>query len=209
MKHSSKPKPVSRKQPPENPFDRIFKTVLLRSESERGFKVFRNAIYVELGPRTPIQHLVARQIANAFWQVERLQPLEAGIMNNATLPALQNLIEPTSNLMGIDTNAQAQKWFSDDQAHREVQERLTQLGMNESDIKAESFRIRAEELQALNRLQASAQSSAIKLLRIWDELRSRSRVQQDKAVDHVRTGGDNNESGIFDQGSYREKDQDV
>ncbi|MBR1215264.1 hypothetical protein [Bradyrhizobium sp. JYMT SZCCT0180] len=178
MKRSPKPESESQKQPPENPFDRIFKTVLLRSESEGAFEVFRNAIYVELGPRTPIEHLVARQIANAFWQVERLQPLEAGIMNNATVPALQSLIEPTSNLMGIDTNELTNKFFSDDQSHREVQKRLTQLGMSESDIKAESFRLRAEELQALNRLQASAQSTAIKLLRIWDERRSRSQAQQ-------------------------------
>ncbi|MBR1156103.1 hypothetical protein [Bradyrhizobium sp. JYMT SZCCT0428] len=64
MKRNSRQKPVSRKQPAENPFDRIFKTVLLRSESERGFKVFRNEIYAELDPRTPIQHLVARQQAN-------------------------------------------------------------------------------------------------------------------------------------------------
>ncbi|MBR1152809.1 hypothetical protein [Bradyrhizobium sp. JYMT SZCCT0428] len=208
MKHNSKSRSASRKQPPENPFDRIFKTALLRSESKRGFEVFRNEIYVELGPQTPIQHLVARQIVNALWQVERHQNLESGILNNASLPALQNLIEPTSFFHGIDTNGLASKYFSDPEANREIQKRLAQLGMKESDVDAEAFRIRAPDLQANDRLRASAQSRAIKLLRTFNELRPRSQVPHSEAMDHVQTDG-MDKSRNCDGISADEKEQDA
>lgn len=180
---------MSRKPPPpDDLFDRVFKTVLLHSESPRKFRVFRNEICAEINPRTPIEQVLTRQLVNAIWESERLQVLAAGIINNARLAALQNLIEPTSQIGGVDTDLLVKDFYSDDAIRQLVLQRLARLGLSEADIDTEAYRLRAEELQSLNRLLVSAQSHCIKKLRALEEYRAQVSLQR-KPADGIRERG--------------------
>ncbi|MCK1538195.1 MULTISPECIES: hypothetical protein [unclassified Bradyrhizobium] len=177
---------MSRKPPPSDDlFDQVFKTVLLHSESPRKFRAFRAEIFAEIHPRTPIERVLTRQLVNAIWESERLQSLAAGIINNAKVAALQNLIEPTSQIGGVDTDLLAKSFYSDDGVRPLVLERLAQLGLSEADVETEAYRLRAEELQSLNRLVVSAQSNWIKKLRALQAYRAQASLLT-RSEDEIR-----------------------
>jgi len=177
---------MSRKPPPSDDlFDQVFKTVLLHSESPRKFRAFRAEIFAEIHPRSPIERVLTRQLVNAIWESERLQSLAAGIINNAKVAALQNLIEPTSQIGGVDTDLLAKSFYSDDGVRPLVLERLAQLGLSEADVETEAYRLRAEELQSLNRLLVSAQSNWIRKLRALQAYRAQASPPA-KSEDEIR-----------------------
>ncbi|MBB4380716.1 hypothetical protein [Bradyrhizobium sp. SBR1B] len=189
---------MSRKPPCDDLFDQFFKTVLLHSESPRKFRVFRAEILAEINPRTPIERLLTRQLINAIWDSERLQSLAAGIINNAKVAALQNLIEPTSLIGGVDTDPQAKSFYSDDAVRPFVLERLRQLGLSEDDVETEAYRLRAEELQSLNRLLISAQSNWIKKLRAIQAYRVQASLPE-KSEDETRARGSKAPKSVDEQ----------
>lgn len=167
---------MPRKPRRKDPFDRMFKPALLRSESPSTFKRFHDAIYREIAPQTPIERFATGQLIRTMWESERLHALGAAVLTGATLSALQTLIAPTS-VTGIDTDLLVQEFFSTGEARREVRKRLSRLGLTEADVEAEAFRLRVDAMQAHNRLLVSTQKSWAKQLGTLQDYRARAQKQ--------------------------------
>jgi hypothetical protein len=162
------PKPVR-----DESFDRLFKQVLLPSESRKQFKSIRTMVYEELAPRTPIEHFLVREVVLVMHDLERLHRFRTGVLNNAFLSALQNLIEPTSPFAGLITDPLVQNYFSSVEARKNIEDRLASLGLKTPDIEAEAFRIRAEPLESINKQLACNESRLRTLLRSLQKNRVR------------------------------------
>jgi len=154
------PKPVC-----DELFDHLFKQVLLPSESRKQFKSIRTMVYEELAPQTAIEHFIVREVVLVMHDLERLHRFRTGVLNNAFLSALQNLIEPTSPFAGLITDPLVQKYFSSVEARKNIEDRLASLGLKTPDIEAEAFRIRAEPLESINKQLACNESRLRTLLR--------------------------------------------
>ena len=84
---------------------------LLRSESPIEYEQFWRDIYEELKPDCRIERDLADDVVAAMWECKRLRGFGAAIINGAFLPALRNVLAPTSMLMGIETDELAKQWF--------------------------------------------------------------------------------------------------
>jgi hypothetical protein len=142
---------------------------LLRSESAVEYEKCRREIYQELAPVSRIERDLADDVVAAMWDGRRLRGFSAAMINNAFIPALQILLLPTSVIVGIDTDALAEKWFED---KRPVLQKLATIGADEDSIEAEAFRLRLPECQAHAALLASAENRKRKALRAYEDYRA-------------------------------------
>jgi len=77
----------------------------------------------------------------------------------------------------------ARRWFVDDTAKAEVAALLAQLGLDEASIEAEAHRLRAAEIESVDRLLTTKQQSLEKALRFIGKLRKNlgDRLRQSSA----------------------------
>jgi hypothetical protein len=159
----------------DDPFESAFKTTLLRSESPRSFNQVRDFVYQQLAPQTPLDYFLARQITFAMLDVERNQRLRIAILNNAFLPALQNLLEPTAEIP-VMTDLLVRGYFTNAEDRKKVLEKLAAVGLTETDVEAEAFRIRSREIESISNLLAAAERRLQKLSRSFKKHRRRSSI---------------------------------
>ena len=78
----------------------------------------------------------------------------------------------------------SERWFVDDAAKAEVAALLAKLGLDEASIEAEAYRLRAAEIESVDRLLTCKQQSLEKALRFIGKLRKTlgDRLRQSSAA---------------------------
>ncbi|QOZ52225.1 hypothetical protein [Bradyrhizobium sp. CCBAU 53338] len=165
---------MSPKRSPHDLFDRLYKCISLPTESAKKLKDIRRAVYDELAPETAIEQFIVREIVMVMVDVERHHRFRAAILRSAFLPALQNLLEPTSPFAGAITDPIVHCYFTSADARKDVESRLAGVGLRGSDIEAEAFRIRFHVLESLQKQLAADETRLRLLLRSLQQFRDQS-----------------------------------
>jgi hypothetical protein len=148
----------------------MFRPSLLRSESSREYAAHRSRIFRDFCPSGYLGEILVDEIAKSSWEVLRYHRFGADIINSAFIPALQNVLALTSNFYGIDTNALAQRYFTD--GKQEILDRLAAAGSDEIATEAEAFRLRASCLADHEKLLSAAEKRCIRAIRAFQDYRA-------------------------------------
>jgi hypothetical protein len=153
---------------------------LLTTESRNEFLSFRKGFYDEIQPSHPTEAHYVDWIVMLAWEVPRLLRTKAGLINGALLEALKNLLEQVLSSQGLSYSERkkviknlAARWFVDDAAKAEVAALLAKLGLDETSIEAEAYRLRAAEIESVDRFLTTKQQSLEKALRFIGKLRKK------------------------------------
>jgi hypothetical protein len=153
---------------------------LLTTESRKEFLSFRKGFYDEIQPSQPTECHYVDWIVMLAWEILRLLRTKAGLINGALLEALKNLLEQVLSSQGLSYSEReeaikdlAARWFVDDAAKAEVAALLATLGLDEASIEAEAYRLRAAEIESVDRLLTGKQQSLEKALRFIGKLRKK------------------------------------
>ena len=152
---------------------------LLTTESQEKFLRFRQAYYDEIQPSQPTECHYVDWIVMLAWEVQRFIRIKAELINCALLEALKNLLGEVLSSQGLSYSSEREelikdlgaRWFVDDAGKAEVAALLAKLGLNETSIEAEAHRLRAHEIESVDRLLTSKQQSLEKALRFIGKLR--------------------------------------
>ena len=153
---------------------------LLTTESRKEFLSFRKGFYDEIQPSHPTECHYVDWIVMLAWEVLRLLRAKAGLINCALLQALKNLLEQVLSSQGLSYSEREKvikdlgaRWFVDDAAKAEVAALLAKLGLDETSIEAEAYRLRAAEIESVDRLLTCKQQSLEGALRFIGKLRKK------------------------------------
>ena len=155
----------------------FFKPALLMSESKEEYEKFHVAFERELAPRNIIEVMYVAEIAFVSWRMSRFERGEAGIINAAFEPALQNLLMPVGGYIAIDTQFLARRWFSEEKAKAKVQQLLAERGLHEAAIEPEALRLSLGSLEIIEKLLAAAEARRSRLFRSLEECRASSAIE--------------------------------
>jgi hypothetical protein len=152
---------------------------LLTTESQEKFLRFRQAHYDEIQPSQPTECHYVDWIVMLAWEVQRFIRIKAELINCALLEALKNLLGEVLSSQGLSYSSEREelikdlgaRWFVDDAGKAEVAALLANLGLDETSIEAEAHRLRADEIESVDRLLTSKQQSLEKALRFIGKLR--------------------------------------
>jgi hypothetical protein len=147
-------------------------TPVLITESVDEFVALRKALYDEIGPNGAIERGFVEDLAAVMWEIMRLLRIKAEILNGAFYEALIKILEQVwsegfENYLERDRAIEdlAWQWLGNDSdAKAEVSELLGQHQLDETAIEAESFRMRVQELETLDRMLGLLEGRREKLL---------------------------------------------
>ena len=165
---------------------------LLTTESQEEFLRFRQTFYDRIQPCDAIERHFVDWIVMLAWEVLRFIRIKAELINGTLLQALENLLKQALSSDEFEFSYQrdnaaedlARRWFVDDTAKAEVAALLAQLGLDEASIEAEAHRLRAAEIESVDRLLTCKQQSLEKALRFIGKLRKTlgDRLRQSSAA---------------------------
>ena len=165
---------------------------LLTTESQEEFLRFRQTFYDRIQPCDAIERHFVDWIVMLAWEVLRFIRIKAELINGTLLQALENLLKQALSSDEFEFSYQrddaaedlARRWFVDDAAKAEVATLLGRLGLDEASIEAEAHRLRAAEIESVDRLLTCKQQSLEKALRFIGKLRKTlgDRLRQSSAA---------------------------
>ena len=165
---------------------------LLTTESQEEFLRFRQTFYDRIQPCDAIERHFVDWIVMLAWEVLRFIRIKAELINGTLLQALENLLKQALSSDEFEFSYQrddaaedlARRWFVDDAAKAEVATVLGRLGLDEASIEAEAHRLRAAEIESVDRLLTCKQQSLEKALRFIGKLRKTlgDRLRQSSAA---------------------------
>jgi len=168
---------------------------VLITESADEFLRLHDALKDEFKPHGTIEEFKIEEIAALMWEIRRYRRAKTAILNSAYRNALGNLLkgicrEPGLSVFGIDDKEKlAHQWFGNDQnAKQLVLQKLAYFGLDEHAIEAEAIRIRAAELEKLDRLLASREWRLDKALLSFAEFRGGLRRQLRETAEKLIDG---------------------
>ena len=151
---------------------------LLTTESQKEFLRFRKAYDDDIQPSNAIERHFVDWIVMLAWEVLRFIRIKAELINCALLEALKNLLNQVLSSQGLSYSEREKvikdlgaRWFVDDAAKTEVAALLAKLGLDEASIEAEAHRLRAAEIESVDRLLTCKQQNLEKALRFIGKLR--------------------------------------
>ena len=157
---------------------------LLNTESINEFESLRNELRIEIKPEGPIEQMYVDDFAVLLWEILRFRRYKVVIMKDARLAALQGILEQLlsdqdyehSYLKHPDVEDLARRWFGDKKAQTRVAKLLRKFQMDEVAIEAEAFRLRAEDLDRLDRMLTALELRRDRALRLIAEYRQLQRA---------------------------------
>jgi len=165
---------------------------LLTTESQEEFLRFRQTFYDRIQPCDAIERHFVDWIVMLAWEVLRFIRIKAELINGTLLQALENLLKQALSSDEFEFSYQrddaaedlARRWFVDDAAKAEVATVLGRFGLDEASIEAEAHRLRAAEIESVDRLLTCKQQSLEKALRFIGKLRKKlgDRLRQSSAA---------------------------
>jgi hypothetical protein len=141
---------------------------LLITESARDFGRIHKELHDEIQPKGAIERMHVDDIAWLTFDIQRLRRSRAELWNTALLAALENLLKQLLLQENFETHLKreyaakhfARHYFDDEQVRAEVAALLRGVQLTEASIEAEAFRLRAEDLERIDRMLALARSVA-------------------------------------------------
>jgi hypothetical protein len=165
---------------------------LLNSESVDEFEAMHEALASEIKPRGFIENMYVADISCIVWEILRLRRCKAVIINAGFCRALGHLLtqvlRPPGQLdysIKHEAEALALRWFSDQEAKKQVAELLGRFGLDESAIEAEAMRQSCSDLALFDRMLASLESRRDKALRRIGEYRDGFARQLRDSADRI------------------------
>jgi hypothetical protein len=147
-------------------------TPVLITESVEEFVALRKQLDDEIGPNGVIEQAWVDDLAAVMWEILRLLRIKAEILNGAFCKALIKILERVwsedfENYLERDHAIEDLAWNwlrNHSDAKEKVSELLAQHQLDETVIEAESFRMRAEDLERLDLMLSRAELRREKLL---------------------------------------------
>jgi hypothetical protein len=175
---------------------------LLITESPDEFEMRRKELCEEVQPKGVIERNYVDDIAYLTWDILRFRRWKADIINTALVDALAGLLthlQPRPDegefleLVQMEqllahqrkAKALAHAWFDDEKAQTKVANLLQKYGLDVTALEAEAFRLRAEDLERCERLQAAAEIRRDKALRFVSKLRKKFGERLRKSSDRI------------------------
>jgi hypothetical protein len=155
--------------------------MLLITEKEDEFAEMVRGFVEDIGPEGVIEGRYVEDIAYYTWEILRYRRSKAGIINAAMSPALHGILAmllPKENFTFIteretDSERLARGWFEKSATKKEVMKTLQTFGLDETDVVAEAFRLRADDIATCDRLEALAEARREKALRFIGTMRKK------------------------------------
>lgn len=168
---------------------------LLSTEFAEDFDRVYDAFVQPIKPRGIIDHMHVLDIAELTLELRRIRRCKTGILNLALLAARKGVFQHLLKNNGYDY-VQAEKLAEDvarrwstNQAVRKWGERLLrQFQLDEFAIEGEAYKKSAEDLEVLDKLEASKELRRNKALRCIAEYRSNLAQQLEQASDKIIEG---------------------
>jgi hypothetical protein len=162
--------------------------MLLVTESAVEFDKLRDELLQDIQPQGAIERHYAEDVAYLTWEVRRYRAAKAGIINAALSEALRGILNQVlPQIRRSKAGDLARGWFDDKKAKAEVMTLLQTHGLDETAIAAEAFRLRAEDIESCNRMEAFAEARREKALRfigkVWKKLAVRLRLSSDRMLE--------------------------
>jgi hypothetical protein len=147
-------------------------TPVLITESVDEFAALRKALHDEIGPIGAIEQGFVEDLVAVMWEIKRVLRIKAEIWNGAFCKALIKILEQVWSEDFEDYFVRdraiedlAWQWLGNDSvAKAKVSELLGQHQLDETAIEAESFRMRVQELETLDRMLGLLEGRREKLL---------------------------------------------
>jgi hypothetical protein len=157
------------------------------NESRAEFEAFRSAITAEIKPLGTIEQLYADDFIHITWEILRLRRMKVALLNKAFLPAIELLLQhmevPESEVKEV-----ALRWVMEDDSKKEFVAHLNEIGLDESAIQAEAFRIASRDVDQLERLLMSLEWRRSKALSFLATYRQSIAVQLKQNSDRIIEG---------------------
>lgn len=148
--------------------------LLLPGESLEHYQVLRQAIFADLAPRSAIEWLLAIDIAELSWEIQRYRLLRHKLLETSRQKAIEATLRRI-DLVGIEPDCQdeaehytrqnALSWRIDSIATTEIEARLGSYGFDAPTITTEVFVQAREILFLFEGLLNTAQAKRMLLLR--------------------------------------------
>ncbi|WP_247385485.1 MULTISPECIES: hypothetical protein [unclassified Bradyrhizobium] len=148
--------------------------LLLPGESLEHYKVLRQAIFADLAPRSAIEWLLAIDVAELSWEIQRYRLLRHKLLETYRQKAIEAVLRRI-DMVGIVpefaaeaecyTQENALSWRTDPIAATEIESRLSSYGFDQHAINAEGY-VQAREIFVMfESLLNAAQSRRLLLIR--------------------------------------------
>jgi hypothetical protein len=148
--------------------------LLLPGESLENYQTLRLAIFAEIAPRSTIEWLLAIDIVELCWEIQRYRLLRHKILETSRQRAVACFLSQI-DLVGISsdrrevarrhTELNAHAWRSDADVKMEIEQRLSSHGIDQSAINAEAHVQTREPYLMFETLMVAAQQRRTMLLR--------------------------------------------
>ncbi|MGY3343515.1 hypothetical protein ACVWYK_002284 [Bradyrhizobium sp. USDA 4470] len=148
--------------------------LLLPGESLEHYKALRQAIFADLAPRSAIEWLLAIDVAELSWEIQRYRLLRHKLLETYREKAIEAALRRI-DLVGIGSECQAEaeyytlqnalSWRIDPIATTEIETRLAAYGFDQHAISTEVYVQAREVLVLFEGLLNAAQTKRMLLLR--------------------------------------------
>jgi hypothetical protein len=168
---------------------------LLSTEAAEDFDRIHDAFLQRINPRGIIDHMYALDMAELTLDILRIRRCKAGILNLALLSARNDVFRDLLQKTGYDylqakklAEHIARRWSTNQAVKKWGKRLLRQFKLDESAIEGEAYKKSAEDLELLDKLEASKESRRNKALRCIAEYRSNLARQLEQASDRIIDG---------------------
>jgi hypothetical protein len=166
---------------------------LLNTESAEDFETLRNELRMEIKPKGPIEQIYVDDFAALLWEILRYRRYKVVMIDDARLAALLGILQQLlsdddyefPHLKETEAENLARSWFYDKKAQTRVAELLRKFQMDEMAIEVEAFRLRAGDLDRLERISATLEIRRDRNLRSVAEYRQHLSKQLREAGDRI------------------------
>lgn len=151
--------------------------LLLPGESLERYQLLRQAILVELAPRSAIEWLLASEVVEFSWEIQRYRLIRQKLLDSYRGRAIEHTLRQV-DLAGIPpefvehasqhTRHNARAWRVDPEAANEIEARLLSYGFDQHLINVEVYLQAREIFLVFEALIASAHNRRLSLLREID-----------------------------------------
>lgn len=148
--------------------------LLLPGENLEHYQALRQAIFADLAPRSAIEWLLAIDVAELSWEIQRYRVLRHKLLEASRQQAIEAALRRI-DMVGIDpdfedraayyTQQNALSWRIDPVATTEIDARLADCGFDQDAITAEVYVQAREVLVLFESLLNAAQTKRMLLLR--------------------------------------------
>jgi hypothetical protein len=164
------------------------------TESSKDIALLRERVNREIKPKGYIEQMLVDDVIAYSLEFARLRRWKICILNAASLPALQGLLEQLlcaeDYEFGYEKDRGAEQlaraWFDgDEDSKTEVAELLAKSALDESAIEAEAYRLRADDLDGLNVTLTRLEVRRENLLRLFADYRKDLASLIDQSTDEI------------------------